>query len=300
MARSCVRVLGSLTIVSHTSRCCNTNVCQESLKKCANAHSVPAMSTETLPTRRTNQHVATEAKVLDLIDTLRAEHHACTMKQVSNHGRLTETLLRNLLHSMRRRNLVTWTAMPGSLRTVRSAAPTTDPDTGQTLAKPAIDQQPDGTVVLTWDDECQHALISHQRLSSMVEAHNAHVLELAELTAELERVTFERDAAREILDRAPVTAKNDPQQESPSRGVKSAAARAKRPPTPAELAARARLQAGAEAARERKRQEREASAGTASPQGDSDAGAEGHEEKLEPAALGKDAHEHVSVPVSPS
>jgi len=54
--------------------------------------------------------------ILRTIREVRAEHHACTAREVSRRTKTTHTLVVQQLDNLRKAGMVEWTEMPGSLR----------------------------------------------------------------------------------------------------------------------------------------------------------------------------------------
>lgn len=237
------------------------------------------MSTDTPTRQEPTRSIPLEAKILDGIDELRREHQSCTMRGLANNLRLTESFCRNTLHSMRKRNLVTWTPMPGSLRTIRASAATIiAPDADGTTPIPTLNVADDGTITLVWPDACGDAtLVTRDVIEQMIDAHNADLGRLGDSRLELERVTAQLVESRtEALTYKGLL----------SKGQISALVRAKRPPTEKEIAARAEFgrKGGERLAGTKGKARKSASApagDAASPQGEQDAAdADGGEESF--------------------
>lgn len=65
----------------------------------------------------TNQRGADQAaKIIRCIREVRAEHHACTAREVARLTKTTSSLMQRQLVNLRNAGLVEWTTMPGSLR----------------------------------------------------------------------------------------------------------------------------------------------------------------------------------------
>ena len=56
-----------------------------------------------------------DQKILDTIDELRLEHHACTARGIAQKLRMSADMVRYRVDLMRKAGLVKWTPMPGSL-----------------------------------------------------------------------------------------------------------------------------------------------------------------------------------------
>lgn len=64
--------------------------------------------------------------IIDQIERMRAEFHACTMRAVANRMQLSPTWVTQRLEAMRADGLVDWTAVPGSLHVVQAATDVPD------------------------------------------------------------------------------------------------------------------------------------------------------------------------------
>lgn len=71
-----------------------------------------------------------EQRILELIPQIRAEHHACTARQLSNVLNMHHTHISNKLRLMRATGLIGFTEMPGSLHVMGT-----------------VEMLPDGTVI---------------------------------------------------------------------------------------------------------------------------------------------------------
>lgn len=60
----------------------------------------------------------TDRTILEAIDAVRIKHDACTAKAVASRTKMSVAYVKNRLLLMRDAGLVTWNAMPGSLRRV--------------------------------------------------------------------------------------------------------------------------------------------------------------------------------------
>lgn len=190
------------------------------------------MSSTPLPTRHpTQQSAELERKILDGIDDLRRENQACTMRGLANSLRLAESFCRNTLHAMRKRNLVVWTPMPGSLRTLRSATASTLADVDGTAPAPTLSKDEGGAVTMVWPEACGPAtMVTREALAQMVDAHNVDLERLVEARRETERVTAQLvESKTEALTYRGLL----------SNGQLAALVRTKREPTEKEKAARA-------------------------------------------------------------
>jgi len=63
--------------------------------------------------------IETKAGMLDEIDAIRAEHHACTARFLASRIGIAQTSVFRMLQGLKDEGLVTWTDMPGSLRATR-------------------------------------------------------------------------------------------------------------------------------------------------------------------------------------
>lgn len=64
-----------------------------------------------------------DVQILDTIDTMRAEYHACTARRVAQLIRVSPDVVRYRMEKLRRDGLVEWNDVPGSIRRVEVEKP---------------------------------------------------------------------------------------------------------------------------------------------------------------------------------
>ena len=67
-----------------------------------------------------------DLQIIDQIEAMREQYHACTMRAVANRMQLSPTWVTQRLEAMRADGLVDWTQVPGSLHVVEAAADVPD------------------------------------------------------------------------------------------------------------------------------------------------------------------------------
>lgn len=66
------------------------------------------------------QRMEVDVRILEMIDTLREEHHACTMRAVASRLQLSTSWVTQRMCVLRDDGLIDWTVMPGSVHRVSS------------------------------------------------------------------------------------------------------------------------------------------------------------------------------------
>lgn len=76
---------------------------------------------DTAPVSVVDERRTARAKLLLLtIDEIRAEHHACTAREVARRAKLAVSIAHAQLTILRERGQVAWTEVPGSVRVTNS------------------------------------------------------------------------------------------------------------------------------------------------------------------------------------